>query len=99
LEGTYCNAAIFIIDMSTSTLAKRDHPVLVGSPSAGPGAVRNADKRTRSKWSRVMRYAVAYKPDSEPLDQFVRPKGGINACAAMSAPRRRRGIFDWRGKN
>jgi hypothetical protein len=40
-----------------------------------------ADKRTRSKWSRVMRYAAAYKPDSEALDQFVRRKGGINACA------------------
>ncbi len=41
-----------------------------------------ADKRTRSKWSRVMRYAAAYKPDSEPLDQFIRRKGGINECAA-----------------
>jgi hypothetical protein len=41
-----------------------------------------ADKRTRSKWSRVMRYAVAYKPDSEPLDEFIRRKGGINACVA-----------------
>jgi hypothetical protein len=41
-----------------------------------------ADKRTRSKWSRVMRYAAAYKPDSEPLDQFGRRRGGINACAA-----------------
>jgi hypothetical protein len=41
-----------------------------------------ADKRTRSKWSRVMRYAAAYKPVSEPLDRFVRRKGGINACAA-----------------
>jgi hypothetical protein len=40
-----------------------------------------ADKRTRSKWSRLMRYAAAYKPVSEPLDQFVRRKG-INACAA-----------------
>jgi hypothetical protein len=40
-----------------------------------------ADKRTRSKWSRVLRYAVAYKPDSEALDQFIRRKGGINACA------------------
>jgi hypothetical protein len=40
------------------------------------------DKRTRSKWSRVMRYAVAYKSDSEPLDRFIRRKGGINACAA-----------------
>ena len=41
-----------------------------------------ADKRTRSKWSRVMRYAAAYKPDAEPLDQFVRRKGAINECAA-----------------
>jgi hypothetical protein len=41
-----------------------------------------ADKRTRSKWSRAMRYAAAYKPDSEPLDHFIRRKGGINACAA-----------------
>jgi hypothetical protein len=30
-----------------------------------------ADKRTRRKWSRVMRYAAAYKTDSEPLDQFA----------------------------
>jgi hypothetical protein len=41
-----------------------------------------ADKRTRSKWSRVMRYAAVYKPDSEALDQFLKRKGGINACAA-----------------
>jgi hypothetical protein len=41
-----------------------------------------ADKRTRSKWSRLMRYAAAYKPESEELRQFVRRKGGINACAA-----------------
>jgi hypothetical protein len=54
-----------------------------------------ADRRTRSKWSRVMRYAAVYKPDSDPLDQFIKRKGGINACAARfsrclgrSAPRR-----------
>jgi hypothetical protein len=41
-----------------------------------------ADKRTWSKWSRVMRYAAAYKPDSEPLEQFIQRKSGINACAA-----------------
>jgi hypothetical protein len=41
-----------------------------------------ADKRTRSKWSRLMRYAAAYKSDSEPLDQFIQRKGGINECAA-----------------
>jgi hypothetical protein len=41
-----------------------------------------ADKRTRSKWSRLMRYAGMYKSASEPLDQFIRRKGGINACAS-----------------
>jgi hypothetical protein len=41
-----------------------------------------ADKRTRSKWSRLMRYAAVYKPDSEALGQFIYRKGGINACAA-----------------
>jgi hypothetical protein len=41
-----------------------------------------ADKRTRSKWSRLMRSAAAYKSDSEPLDQFIKRKGGINGCVA-----------------
>jgi hypothetical protein len=40
------------------------------------------DKRTRSKWSRVLRYALRYKSHSEPLDQFIKRKGGINACAS-----------------
>jgi hypothetical protein len=40
-----------------------------------------ADKRTRSKWSRLMRFAAMYKPESEALDQFIRRKGGINTCA------------------
>jgi hypothetical protein len=42
-----------------------------------------ADKRTRSNWSRVMRYAAVYKPDSEPLGQFIQRKGGINECAVL----------------
>ena len=47
--------------------------------TADPGKV---DKRTRSKWSRVLRYAAEYKTDAEPLAAFVRRKGGINECAA-----------------
>jgi hypothetical protein len=42
---------------------------------------KKVDKRTRSKWSRVMRYAMEYKPVAEPLAAFVRRKGGINECA------------------
>ena len=40
------------------------------------------DKRTRSKWSRVMRYATAVKDQAEPFQQFVQRKGGINRCAS-----------------
>jgi hypothetical protein len=29
-----------------------------------------------------VRYAAAYKPDAEPLDQFIQRKGGINESAA-----------------
>jgi hypothetical protein len=43
---------------------------------------QKVDKRTRSKWSRVMRYAAEYKMSSEPLAAFVRRKGGINKCAS-----------------
>jgi hypothetical protein len=43
------------------------------------------DKRTRSKWSRASRYAMSRKPLDEPLDQFVKRKGGINACATRFA--------------
>jgi hypothetical protein len=46
-----------------------------------------ADKRTRSKWSRVLRYAAEHKLNSEPLEQFVKRKGGINECAARYARR------------
>ena len=43
---------------------------------------QKVDKRTRSKWSRVMRYAAEYKTNAEPLATFVLRKGGINKCAA-----------------
>jgi hypothetical protein len=46
---------------------------------------QKADKRTRSKWSRVMQYALEYKSSSEPLAAFVQRKGGINRCAARFA--------------
>jgi hypothetical protein len=43
------------------------------------------DKRTRSKWSRVLRYAAEYKTNAEPLAAFVQRKGGINKCAERFA--------------
>ena len=50
-----------------------------------------ADDRTRSKWSRVLRYAAEYKDLDEPLGDFVKRKGGINGCAARFSRRLGRG--------
>ena len=50
--------------------------------TSDPGKV---DKRTRSKWSRVLRYALKYKNHSEPLERFIKRRSGINACAGRFA--------------
>jgi hypothetical protein len=50
-----------------------------------------ADKRTRSKWSRLLRYADEHKLNSEPLGRFVKRKGGINKCVARFSRRVGRG--------
>jgi hypothetical protein len=39
-----------------------------------------ADKRTRSKWSRVLRYVKMQNDDQEPLAEFIKRWGGINEC-------------------
>ncbi|MGB7102465.1 MAG: hypothetical protein WBD95_27340 [Xanthobacteraceae bacterium] len=43
------------------------------------------DFRTRSKWSRVLRYAAEFKGLEESLSGFIKRKGGINRCAARFA--------------
>ena len=45
------------------------------------------DARTRSKWSRALRFAAAYKDPDKSLRDFVKRKGGINECAARFARR------------
>ena len=46
------------------------------------------DDRTRSKWSRVLRYAAEFKDPNEPLGDFIKRKGG-------EAPIRSRGRGSW----
>ena len=46
-----------------------------------------ADYRTRSKWSRVLRYVAEYKDLDEPLGDFIKRKGGLNRCAERYARR------------
>jgi len=41
----------------------------------------DADTKTRSKWSRALRYAEQFKPEAESLAKFIKRMGGINECA------------------
>jgi hypothetical protein len=56
--------------------------------TSDPGKV---DDRTRSKWSRALRFAEANKDLDEPLGDFIKRRGGINACARRFARRLGRG--------
>ena len=44
-----------------------------------------ADSKTRSKWSRVLRFSRKAKPSNQRLAEFIKSNGGINACARMFA--------------
>ena len=79
-EGREIDRARLALRLQRLAVSEREDAfALVIRCTADPA---KADKRTRSKWSRVMRYAAASKFASEALDQFIKRKGGINACAA-----------------
>jgi hypothetical protein len=50
----------------------------------------HVDQKSRSKWARALRYAAANKPDDESIKEFIKRKGGINACASNYAQHVRR---------
>jgi hypothetical protein len=43
------------------------------------------DAKTRSKWSRVLRYAARTKPADQRLVDFIKSNGGLNDCARKFA--------------
>ncbi len=43
------------------------------------------DTKTRSKWSRVLRYAARVKPPGQRLTDFIKSNGGLNECARKLA--------------
>jgi hypothetical protein len=47
-----------------------------------------ADAKTRSKWSRVLRFARKTKPARQGLTEYIKANGGINACARLFASSR-----------
>jgi hypothetical protein len=44
-----------------------------------------ADAKTRSKWSRVLRYARKERPANQGLTDFIKSNGGLNECARRFA--------------
>ena len=73
---------------------QRHKPVRVPEPHAAllfcTSDPNKVNDRTRSKWSRVLRYAAEFKDLAEPLRDFIKRKGGINECAARFAHRQLR---------
>jgi hypothetical protein len=49
------------------------------------------DAKTRSKWSRVLRYVQRFNRKRKGFKTFIKDKGGINACASRFAARLGRG--------
>jgi hypothetical protein len=43
---------------------------------------KRVDAKARSKWARALIFAAEYKLPSEPLEHFLRRRGGINSSAA-----------------
>src|ERR1700733_7762312 len=81
------------VDYARWALWLRGHRSAVVSPESFAAVIfctadrKKADFRTRSKWSRVLRYAAEYKDLDEPLATYIKRKGGINKCAARFARR------------
>jgi hypothetical protein len=51
-------------------------------------ANRHIDPRSRSKWSRSLRFAAREKVRARKLGRFIRRRGGVNACARLLKSRR-----------
>ena len=81
------------VDYARWALWLRGHRSAVVSPEPFAAVIfctanrQKVDYRTRSKWSRAMRYAAECKDLDEPLAAYIKRKGGINKCAARFARR------------
>jgi hypothetical protein len=81
------------VESASWALWLRGHRSAVVSPEPFAAVIfctadrKKVDYRTRSKWSRVLRYAAEFKDLDEPLAAYIKRKGGINKCAARYARR------------
>ena len=85
------------IEHARRALWLRGHRTLVKEPEPFAALIfctadrEKVDYRTRSKWSRVLRYAALYRDLDEPLQDFIKRRGGINKCATRYTRRLGRG--------
>ncbi|MFL6304919.1 MAG: hypothetical protein ACJ72H_15415 [Candidatus Sulfotelmatobacter sp.] len=63
----------------------RDHDEPFAAIIACTADAGKVDRRTRSKWSRLLRYALKYKPADESLASFIKAAGGINQAVSRFA--------------
>jgi hypothetical protein len=85
LEGRAVNRAGRALHLRRYSSAREPEPfAAIILCTSDPDKV---DDRTRSKWSRVLRYAAEYKDLDEPLRDFIVDRGGINECALRFARR------------
>jgi hypothetical protein len=79
-EGKAVKRAYRVLHLRGHKLVREPEPfAAVILCTSDPNTV---DDRTRSKWSRVLRYAAEFKDLDEPLPDFIKRRGGINECAA-----------------
>lgn len=76
-EAEYVDRALW-----TRRLRRYDRETTFAALIRCTSASAKVDKRTRSKWSRVLRFASEQKPDAVSIEQFITRHGGINACAS-----------------
>ena len=77
-EDRAVNRARWALRLQGADLSNTDEPFAMVILCTADRA--KVDKRTRSKWSRVLRYVMEYKTNAEPLAKFIQRKGGINKC-------------------
>jgi hypothetical protein len=51
-------------------------------------ATSDADNKTISRYSRVLRYALRYKAKGRSLKAFIKKRGGVNGIASLFARHR-----------
>lgn len=73
-----CSVHAFTAIKKSNAIRTREPFSIIILRSSDAGIV---DAKTRSKWSRCLRYADRFKPNGRTLTYYIKSQGGINHCA------------------